>query len=230
MSRRNKLKKFSEVLSFPNVYENPDATNPGLIGENGVFFDLKGNWNENHFKNKNQLTLELACGKGDYTVELARQYPGVNFIGIDIKGARIWRGAKTALEQKILNAAFLRTRIEQINLFFDTGEVDEIWITFPDPFLKNGKENRRLTSPFFLGKFKEILKPGGILHLKTDDDTLYEYTLKTLHKNCDYKILWQGDDIYAGELAFPELNIKTFYEKGHLSKGKTIKYVRFQLV
>ncbi|MEK7256021.1 MAG: tRNA (guanosine(46)-N7)-methyltransferase TrmB, partial [Bacteroidota bacterium] len=134
MSRRNKLFKFAQILSFPNVYENYNADEPRLLGENGVEVDLKGKWASQHFKNDHPLTLELACGKGEYTVGLAQRFPERNFIGVDVKGARIWRGAKTALEAGVPNAAFLRTRIEQLALFFEKDEVSEIWITFPDPF------------------------------------------------------------------------------------------------
>ena len=229
MSRRNKLQKFAEVLSFPNVYENFDSSNPILAGENGVEVELKGKWAEQHFNNKNPITLELACGKGEYTLGLAELYPNRNFIGIDIKGARIWRGAKEGLAKDLKNAAFLRTRIEQVSHFFEENEVDEIWITFADPFLKKGKANRRLTSANFLKHYKKILKNKGIIHLKTDDPTLYQFTLDTLAEQQGYQLLYHDDDIYSKPLPMPELELKTFYEKKHLAEGKTIKYVRFQL-
>lgn len=229
MSKRNKLQKFAEILTFPNVYENFDASNPGLAGENGVPVDLKGKWKETHFKNDHPITLELACGKGDYAIGLAQRFPERNFIGVDIKGARIWRGAKTALEAGLQNVAFLRTRIEQLSLFFDENEVDEIWITFADPFLQKGKENRRLTSGNFLSQYRKLLKEGGFVHLKTDDPTLYEYTLEVLAGQEDFTLKYHNDDIYAGPLPVPELEIKTFYEKQHLAAGKSIKYIRFQL-
>jgi tRNA (guanine-N7-)-methyltransferase len=230
MGRRNKLLKFSEVLSFPNVFENPDATKPGLIGENGTPIVGKGPWSNFYFKNNNPLILELACGKGDYTLGLAERYPGKNFMGVDIKGARIWRGAKTALEKQLPNVAFLRTRIEQIPLFFCSNEVEEIWITFPDPFLKKGKENRRLTSLPFLERYSKILKPGSLIHLKTDDRTLFDFTLDVLNSQSDYKLIYADQDIYSKDLPYEELEIKTFYETRHLSKGSTIKYIRFELV
>jgi tRNA (guanine-N7-)-methyltransferase len=229
MSQRNKLQKFAEVLSFPNVYENFDATNPSLAGENGQPVELKGHWAERCFQNSNPITLELACGKGDYAIGLAQRFPERNFLGVDIKGARIWRGAKTALELGLENVAFLRTRIEQIALFFEPGEVDEIWITFPDPFLRNSKSNRRLTSPMFLKEYRKILRPGGHVHLKTDDPTLFEFTLEVLAEEKDVHIEYQDHDIYAKPLPMPELEIKTFYEKQHLAIGRTIKYVRFRL-
>ncbi len=229
MSRRNKLQKFAEVLAFPNVYENFDAKKPVLTGTGGVEVDLKGRWAQQHFGNDNPITLELACGKGDYTLGLARQFPERNFIGVDIKGARIWRGAKTALEEGLSNAAFLRTRIELIAHFFEMGEVAEIWITFPDPFLRKSKANRRLTSHQFLEQYKKILASGGLVHLKTDEPNLYHFTLEVLSENSDYELLYHDDDIYAKALPTPELELKTFYEKQHLAAGKTIKYIGFRL-
>ena len=229
MSQRNKLKKFAEVLTFPNVYENFDSSNPILCGENGREVEMKGEWAAKHFNNTNPITLELACGRGEYTLALAAHFPERNFIGVDIKGARIWRGAKNAIDQGLSNAAFLRTRIEQINLFFEENEVDEIWITFPDPFLKKGKSNRRLTAPNFLKHYSNILKNNGLIHLKTDDPTMYEFTLETLASQNTYNLLYHDDDIYAKTLPMPELEHKTYYEKKHLAIGRTIKYVRFQL-
>jgi tRNA (guanine-N7-)-methyltransferase len=229
MSRRNKLQKFAEVLSFPNVYENFDAKNPGLAGKDGEPVELRGEWAKKHFGNENPITLELACGKGEYALGLAERFPERNFIGVDIKGARIWRGAKYALENDLKNVAFLRTRIEQLPLFFEKDEVDEIWITFADPFLKSGKENRRLTAAPFLDRYKKMLKPEGLIHLKTDDPTLYEFTLETLAGQEDYALLYHDDDIYSKPLPMTELEIKTFYERQHLSVGKAIKYARFQL-
>ncbi len=229
MGRRNKLQKFAEVYSFPNVYENFDAFEPGLTGKDGLMIDLKGKWKELHFQNQNPITVELACGKGDYTIGLGRLFPDRNFIGVDIKGARIWRGAKTALEQNLGNVAFLRTRIEQITLFFDEQEVDEIWITFPDPFLRNSKANRRLSSGMFLSLYQRILKRGGLIHLKTDDPTLYEFTLQMLAEREDFQLVYCDEDIYSKPLYRPELDIKTFYERQHLAVGKTIKYVQFRL-
>ncbi len=229
MSKRNKLLKFAEIQSFPNVYENPNTAKPELLGLYGAVVDLKGKWCTEHFKNENPLTLELACGGGEYTVELSRRYTNRNFIGVDVKGARIWKGSKVALAEDLSNAAFLRTRIEQIALFFEEGEVDEIWITFPDPFLKEGKANRRLTSPQFIKEYRKILKPGGIIHLKTDDPTLYEYTVETLEKEEGCTILYHDDDIYAKPLPISELDIHTYYEEKHLAIGRLIKYVKFTI-
>jgi tRNA (guanine-N7-)-methyltransferase len=229
MSKRNKLQKFAELLTFPNVYENFDAEHPQLNDLNGEPLDLKGKWATQHFENEHLITLELACGRGEYSLGLARMYPARNFIGVDIKGARIWKGAGIALEEGLRNVAFLRTRIEQIGLFFAPAEISEIWITFPDPFLGNSKVNRRLTAPYFLNEYRKILKKDGIVHLKTDEPNLYQFTLETLAATPAAKILYHDSDIYAQELPFPELALKTHYERIHLHEGKTIKYVRFQL-
>lgn len=227
MSRRNKLQKFSELLSYPNVYENFDPKNPGLIGLDGAAVERKGRWGSEHFKNDQPICLELACGRGEYTLGLSRMYPERNFIGVDIKGARIWKGASIALEEKLDNAAFLRTRIEQVDLFFAPDEVSELWITFPDPFI--GKANRRLTSPRFIDRYRKFLRKGGPCHLKTDDPTLYEYSLETLAAIPDVNILYQDDDIYSKALPLPELDLKTYYERIHLKDKKTIKYLRFTI-
>lgn len=229
MSKRNKLQKFAEVLQFPNVYENYNPQSPGLLGKEGEPVELKGCWGENHFKNMHPITLELACGRGEYSLGLARMFPLRNFIGVDIKGARIWQGAKAALEQGLGHVAFLRTRIEQIQLFFAPGEVQEIWITFPDPFPQNSKTNRRLTSSRFLDTYKAMLAPGGYVHLKTDDPGLYLFSLETVSQYPGAVIEFHHDDIYAlPELPYPELAIKTYYERQHLAVGKTIKYLRFR--
>ncbi len=179
MSGRNKLQKFAEVLQMPNVYESFEPTKPELTGQGGTKVDLAGRWAAKHFGNDRPITLELACGRGEYTLDLARQYPDRNFIGVDVKGARIWKGAKTALAEGLDNAAFLRTRIEVISRFFAPGEVSEIWITFPDPFLKKGKENRRLTAAQFLRQYRQLLQPEGVVHLKTDSRDLYDWTHAT---------------------------------------------------
>jgi len=229
MSKRNKLLKFAELLTLPNVYENFDPKLPELAGLNGQPADRKGRWAEAHFGNTNPITLELACGRGEYSLDLARRYPDRNFIGVDVKGARIWKGAKIALGENLHNVAFLRTRIEQIALFFAPEEIEEIWITFPDPFLENGKINRRLTAPNFLAEYRKILKPGGLIHLKTDSPELYEFTLETLAAEPGVRLLYHNDDIYAHPLVLPELETITFYERIHLSERKTIKYVQFGL-
>ena len=229
MSKRNKLQKFAEVLALPNVFENFDPKAPHLIGQHGEEVELKGKWASDYFGNDHPITLELACGKGDYTLGLARRFPKRNFIGVDIKGARIWKGATIAHDDGLRNVAFLRTRIEQIAYFFEPGEVDEIWITFPDPFLKKSKRNRRLTAPRFLGEYKKILRNGGIVHLKTDEKRLYDFSLEVLAEFEGVEMLYQRENIYAESLDFPELEIKTFYEKMHLADGRTIKYLKFRL-
>ncbi len=229
MSRKNKLQKFAEILSFPNVYECYDVQRPSLVGVDMQPVDLKGRWRQAHFGNENPIVLELACGRGEYTVALAQQFPQRNFIGVDIKGNRLWRGAKTALEIHLTNAAFLRTRIEVIEHFFGPDEVDEIWITFPDPFPRPSKQNRRLTSSFFLDKYRSILRPGGLVHLKHDDPDFFRFTIDTIASHPAYCLIYADDDIYAKPLPWPELGIRTRYESMHLAEGKTIKYVRFQL-
>lgn len=229
MARKNKLRKFAEVLSFPNVYECYNVQEAQLVSAGMIPVDLKGKWAEFHFKNDFPITLELACGGGEYTVGLARNFPNRNFIGVDIKGNRLWKGAKTALEEGLNNAAFLRTRIEIIEQFFAPGEISEIWITFPDPYPRSSKENRRLTSAFFLEKYRYILQPGGLLHLKHDDPDFYQFTLDTIAADSRNKLVFNNSDIYDSTLLFPELGIQTLYESFHLAAGKTIKYIRFQI-
>ena len=229
MSRRNKLVKFTELLTFPNVFECYEPLKPELVVSHDVKIDLQTDWTNTHFNNKNPLTLELACGHGDYSISLAERYPNRNIIGVDVKGARIWRGATKALENNYKNVAFVRTRIEVIDAFFQNGKIDQIWITFPDPFLKASKYNRRLTSPNFLKKFKTILKPDGLINLKTDSPEFYAHTQKVFLEN-DITPLIDEYDIYAlDELPHPDLDIKTHYELQHLRDGRKIKFVQFQL-
>lgn len=227
MSRKNKLQKFAEILSFPNVYENYNTKSPQLVGQGGEPAEMKGQWAAGHFKNNNPVVLELACGRGEYTLGLARRFPDRNFIGVDVKGARIWKGATIALNEGLKNAAFLRTRIEQIALFFGENEINEIWITFPDPFDRKGQANRRLTSPFFINQYRKILNPSGTVNLKTDADSLYEFTLETIHADQKCKLLYHEADIYSKPLFSEELDIKTYYEKMHLEDNRTIKFVKF---
>ena len=229
MARRNKLQKFSEILSFPNVLENYEYDDIKLVGENGEEVKMRGYWATKQFKNNHPITLELACGRGEYTLALAKRHKQRNFIGMDIKGARIWRGAKNALDQDLNNVAFLRSRIEQIEHFFDKDEIDEIWITFPDPFLREVKANRRLTSPPFLARYRKILKKGGVIRLKTDNTMLYEYTLDILKEEKGVEIPNQNNDIYKDSLPHPDLDIPTYYEKKHLANKLTIKYIAFKL-
>ncbi|MBP7183928.1 MAG: tRNA (guanosine(46)-N7)-methyltransferase TrmB [Saprospiraceae bacterium] len=229
MSRRNKLQKFNELLSNPLVYENFNTADATLHWNTQDQVIRKGCWNTEHFHNALPITLELACGGGEYTVALAKANPERNFIGIDIKGARIWKGATQALDEQLTNVAFLRTRIEIIEQFFGENEVDEIWITFPDPFLRESKSNKRLTSPPFLERYRKILKPNAIVHLKTDSPELYDFTMETLQSDPRSKIIYNNADIYAGPLLDDALLIKTKYELMHLAVGKTIKYIRFSL-
>jgi tRNA (guanine-N7-)-methyltransferase len=228
---RQKLKKFAELLSLSNVYENPDSSQPQLIGLDGETIDMKGRWNEKHFKNNNPITLELACGRGEYALALGKMFPDRNFIGVDVKGARIHQGATKAQEAGLDNVAFLRTRIEQIDLFFGENEISEIWITFPDPFLRESKSNRRLTSSWFLEKYKLFLVKNGLIHLKTDSPVLYDFTLETLNKASNTEgghLLVNDDDIYSKPLIMKELEIKTYYELKNIANS-TIKYIRFKL-
>lgn len=215
------------MVTFENVYQNFSYHDPKIQGKDMVEYDFKGHWSERCFKNENPLVLELACGGGEYTINLARNYPSVNFVGIDIKGARIYKGAVIGLEEGLENAAFLRTRIELINSFFADKEVSEIWITFPDPFMKDSDENNRLTSPNFLRWIIPTIEIGGLLHLKTDCTELYEYTREILIEHPDLEILIDENDIYSvDELAHPALAYKTHYEEMHLAENKKIKYLQ----
>ena len=223
MGSKNKLRRFKENETFSNVYQ------PGREDVLNNTFSLKGNWNKEVFKNDNPIVLELGCGKGEYSVELARRYPNTNFIGVDIKGSRFWRGAKTAVEENIPNVAFLRTQIELIENCFGTNEVDEIWITFPDPQIKYKRTKHRLTNAEFLARYKNILKPEGIVNLKTDSEFMHGYTLGLLH-GAGHKVLYANHNVYRNEGA-PEVvtAIQTFYESQYLEQNKPITYIKFQL-
>lgn len=211
---KDKIRRFAEIATFSNVVEL-EAGQP-----------FKGVWSAKQFKNEQPLILELACGKGEYTVNLARLFPQTNFIGIDYKGNRIWRGAKTAIEEGIPNVAFLRIQIENILDYFGEDEVDEIWITFPDPQPQISREKKRLTSPRFLEKYKKILKPNGILHLKTDNDDFYAYTVEKIEE-LGLKIFASTENLYASDLVDEVLSIKTYYEKKYLAHEKNINYLKF---
>ena len=219
---KNKLRKFAEINTFSHVIQPP-------IEELKKGFYLKGKWKESFFKNNNPLVLELACGKGEYSIELGRQYPNKNFIGIDIKGARIWSGAKQALEEDLKNVGFLRSRIEFIEYCFSKGEVDEIWIIFPDPHKKKGSANKRLTHNNFLSKYYNILKEDGTIHLKTDDIDLYQFTLDTISEN-KYSLIEKTSNLYEDKnLTEKHFGVRTHYENIFLNQGKNITYIKFLL-
>ncbi len=191
-------------------------------------FPMKGKWNRSFFKNEHPVVLELGCGKGEYTVGLAKKFPEKNFIGMDVKGARLWRGLKTSHDEGMTNVAFLRTRIELIEFFFGKNEVDEIWITFPDPQIKASREKKRLTAPLFLNRYLSFLKPNGIIHLKTDALLLYDYTLEIIAKN-GHKLLYANEDIYHSDLKNEAVQIQTFYEQKWLANNTPIRYIKFSL-
>lgn len=220
--------KIRSIDSFSNVFQNPHFTKPFLINYQGEELDLRGKWNSDIFKNDKPLVLELACGKGDYCLALAQQYSGKNFIGVDSKGARLFNASKAATENNLQNLVFVRMRIENITQFFAPQEVNEIWITFPDPFPKKGSEKRRLTAPAFLERYKLISKPGASVHFKTDDLPLFHFTRDAVEES-GMQIIYYKEDIYASPLQFPELEIKTYYERQHLEKGRTINYLSFRL-
>ncbi len=218
---KNKLARWTELGSYHNVIQ------PEIADVSGKDHPIKGNWRKNLFKNENPVVLELGCGKGEYTIGLANKFPGNNFIGIDIKGARMWRGAKTAHEQKLPNVAFLRTRIEFINSFFATDEVNEIWITFPDPHPGGRNSNKRLTSPWFLNLYRLFLKDKGLVHLKTDNKELFNFT-KTVVSYNNLETVSSTDDLYS-ERIDNILSIRTHYEKIFLDAGLKINYLSFRI-
>ncbi|KGF22959.1 MAG: tRNA (guanosine(46)-N7)-methyltransferase TrmB [Prevotella bivia] len=230
---KGKLEKFAALETFKNVFQYPFS----VISE--VAFDMKGKWREQYFHNDNPIVLELGCGKGEYTVGLAREYPNINFIGVDIKGARIYTGAKQALEEGLDNVAFLRTSIEIIDRFFGKDEVQEIWLTFSDPQMKN--VHKRLTSTFFMDRYKRFMVDGGIVHLKTDSNFLFTYTTYMIKVN-KLPILYRTENLYSNDLdeaakANVEidektreiLGIHTYYENQWIERGLNIKYMKFNL-
>jgi tRNA (guanine-N7-)-methyltransferase len=220
---KHKLERFAQLETFENVVQ------PRLDEVLNKDYELKGNWKSTFFKNSNPIVLELGCGKGEYTVGLAQRYPERNFIGVDIKGARMWRGASYALQNDIRNAGFLRTRIEHIASLFEPGEVSEIWITFPDPQEKRIRSKKRLTSSKFLALYQKFMEPSGFIHLKTDNRLLYEYTYRLcLHNGLVMSI--STSDLYNSEVQDEALlSIKTFYESQFLAQGIAIKYLKFTL-
>jgi len=211
---KDKLRRFAEIATFSNVVEL-DAGKP-----------YQGKWAADFFKNDKPLVLELACGKGEYAVNLATMFPGRNYLGVDYKGNRIWMGAKMALEGGVNNVGFLRIQIEQLLDYFAPGEIEEIWITFPDPQPQLGRERKRLTSPRFLEKYKRLLKPGGFVNLKTDNDNLHAYTVEKIAEH-GLKLHIQTEDLYHSPYANEVLSIKTYYEKKYLKDNKNINYLQF---
>lgn len=210
---QKKLLRFTQIKSFSNVLEYPE--------------NMQGNWKD-FFNNNNPIVLELACGKGEYTVGLSALYPERNFIGVEIKGNRLWAGAKISLANKTINVAFLRTQIDKINQYFKINEVEEIWITFPDPHLRKSKARKRLTHPKFLRLYKQIIKPDGLIHLKTDSPDLYYFT-KMVIALYDLKIVTDHNNLYEETDLKPELKIKTHYESLDIAKSNTVFYLCFVL-
>jgi tRNA (guanine-N7-)-methyltransferase len=219
MSRR-KLVRFAENEQNPNVIQ---------FGK-PIFEEIKGNWNEKQFENQNPIVVELACGRGEFTVGLGRVFTDQNFIGVDIKGSRIWKGSSTATEEGIHNVSFLRTQIQQLEKFFAEGEISELWITFPDPYPREGDEKRRLTSPRFLEMYKQMLKSGGIVHFKTDNTDLFNYSLELVQSREDIDVIGFTSDFYQSEWKDDHFGIKTKYEKMFSDKGEKIKYLKFRFV
>ena len=216
---KNKLSKFADMEEFPHVFQ----VSSHAVRE-GNEFDMKGAWNVQFFKNDNPIVLELGCGKGEYTVGLAELFPEKNFIGVDIKGARMWTGAKDSYEKGLKNVAFLRTNIEMIFHFFTANEVAEIWLTFPDPQMK--KVTKRLTATNFIRSYLQFLKPEGLIHLKTDSNFMFTYTCQMAKAN-GFGVNFVTDNLYSSSLVNPILKIKTYYEQQWLDRGLTIKYIQF---
>ncbi len=221
---KNKLKKFSEINSFPNVIQHS-------VRNDGMFhFPIKGKWSRNFFRNSNPVIIEIGCGKGEYTLALGGAYPKKNFIGIDIKGDRIWKGAKDALEQNLQNIAFLRTQAEHINCFFNNHEVSGIYLTFPDPQEKKIRAKKRLTSPVFLKRYKELLVPGSPIHLKTDNTQLFDYTLEVIHEESHHLLVCSYNIYNDNTLEEPLIkDVQTYYENIFLKQNKKIHYLKFTL-
>lgn len=217
---KNKLEKFADMRSYPHVFEYPYS----IVDD--VPFEMRGNWNRDFFHNDNPIVLELGCGRGEYTVGLARRFPEKNFIGVDIKGSRMWTGATEALQEGLPNVAFLRTNIEIIDRFFSAGEVSEIWLTFSDPQMK--KATKRLTSTFFMNRYRKFLKPNGIIHLKTDSNFMFTYTTYMVERN-HFPVIVSTEDLYQSGMADDILSIRTYYEQQWLDRGLNIKYLKFRL-
>ena len=218
---KNKHSHFAENKTFPFFFQ---LTYQELSSKRFIY---KNKWSSDFFKNENPITLEIGCGKGEYTCGLAERYPQKNFIGLDIKGARMWRGAKTIEEKKLNNAAFIRTQAGLINHWFDKDEINEIWITFPDP-QPGARENKRLTSQRYLSIFSEVLEKDGIIHLKTDSEMLFEYTIEVIEKN-KHRLIKKIENVYDGKTDGALTEIQTYYENIWLKEGKIIKYISFKL-
>lgn len=219
---KNKLRKWTEIKDFAHVIQ------PAFEVVYKKDHLLKGKWSEKFFKNNLPIVLELGCGKGEYTINLAKKFPNKNFIGIDIKGDRIWKGARIVEEMELKNVGFIRTRIELINSFFSKDEISEIWLTFPDPQTKKSREKKRLTNPQFLNSYKELLTPEGIINLKTDNHSLFQYTLDIIKKN-NLELLYSTPDLYSADISDENLQIKTFYEKRFIEEGEKITCLSFRL-
>ncbi len=217
---KNKLAKFEDMRNYPHVFEYPFSV------VDNVPFAMKGHWNRDFFHNNHPIVLELGCGRGEYTVGLARMFPDKNFIGVDIKGSRMWSGATDALQEGLKNVAFLRTNIEIIDRFFGEGEVSEIWLTFSDPQMK--KVTKRLTSTYFMNRYRRFLVPDGLVHLKTDSNFMFTYTRYMVEKN-RFQVEFQTEDLYHSGLVDKILGIQTYYEQQWLDRGLTIKYMKFRL-
>lgn len=215
---KNKLKRFEIVAQRANVIE------PGK----DLYASIKGHWKEKYFRNENPITVELACGRGEYTTGLAALHPDRNYIGVDIKGDRIWKGSTIAVEQSLTNVAFLRTLISHLEIFFEPGEIDELWMTFPDPRPKKRDIKRRLTSPQFLAIYKRLLKPGGYMRLKTDNTGFFEYSLEQIASRPDIADFRYTDDVYSSDLRAECFDIRTRYELMFAGQGEKIKYLRFR--
>ena len=229
MAGKDKQRRFDEMSTFSNVYQNFDFKVPELKNNKNEIVDLKGKWNEIHFKKNQPITLELACGKGEYTVALSARFPKRNFIGVDIKGARIHDGAKKCLTAEQENAAFLRTRIELLPEFFAAEEVSEMWIVFSDPFPKDRHAKHRLTSPFFLDVYRKICKKDCIINVKTDSELLFDYTLEMIAEQKLPVYIMERDIYKTGYENELLTEIQTFYEKQHIADGRKINYVQFSL-
>ena len=217
---KGKLAKFADMRDYPHVFEYPYSV------VDDVPFEMKGNWKRDFFKNDNPIVLELGCGRGEYTVGLGRMYPDKNFIGVDIKGARMWTGATDALNEGMKNVAFLRTNIEIINRFFAEGEVSEIWLTFSDPQMK--KATKRLTSTYFMNRYRKFLTPDGLIHLKTDSNFMFTYTRYIAEVNA-LPVVECIEDVHGRDEVSDVLQIRTYYESQWISRGITIKYIAFNL-